>query len=755
MAQTKVKLISDGVIDVNHLSSGHSITTDNIGEGSNLYYTDARVSTYLSTNSYATEGYVTTAVSNLVAAAPSTLDTLNELAAALGDDPNFATTVTNSIATKLPLAGGTLTGNLNLQTSDDTRLSLSDTTDSSSITVRADLTNSIYSNKSLNIYTENADHISFSTNGQSSERVRIDSSGHVTIGDISSAPTGTVPLTIFRSGSNANLAIQSGGGSGRKYELISNTAGDFIVYDVNGSTEKLNILAGGNIGINVTSPATKLHVGSTGTNSYSSTITKGSNMKGIMTTLSNNADDMVGIYFATGSTTEGTHWSGITGSRSNSASHWGTQLNFYTHDNDVANINNATQKMVIKGDGNVGIGTTSPSQKLHVNGNTYSSKYLLPDGGDVAWNGGWSSGNPTIAANGDEFRMYAAGNGSSNILYLSDTRLAYGGNLGIATTNPTGKLQVNNTGTQILRYTTSANLEVYEPEGQTGYVRLGAAYLKKGVYSSSDLNLWAEGDNPIVFYAGGGGTTSERMRITSGGTAILTGAIPFNFTNTGTGTYNKTVIYNDQSNGLLIEGAIATDSYSGTKLPVTLTWRGGIGQGGLKLNGSTQLFTDDTGLGIGNSSPSAKLTVSAGGTNEFAESIWGNYNSQGSAARHTIVRHYPVVSSGTRLEFPFISQGNLNCTTIVKVWGHGARWNTKNHTAFTATFAVGHLLSLGYLQLLESSGNVSSLTSSGMTVYLNFTADYTSATANGVYVTIEYMTSVRSYSLDTANITMN
>lgn len=114
MAQTKVKLISDGVIDVNHLASGHGITTDNIGEGSNLYYTDARVSTYLSTNNYATEGFVTTAVSNLVASAPSTLDTLNELAAALGDDPNFATTVTNSIAGKLPLAGGLLTGSLEI-----------------------------------------------------------------------------------------------------------------------------------------------------------------------------------------------------------------------------------------------------------------------------------------------------------------------------------------------------------------------------------------------------------------------------------------------------------------------------------------------------------------------------------------------------------------------------------------------------------------------------------------------------------------
>ena len=42
------------------------------------------------------------------------MNTLNELAAALGDDANFSTTVTNSIATKLPLAGGTMTGNLNL-----------------------------------------------------------------------------------------------------------------------------------------------------------------------------------------------------------------------------------------------------------------------------------------------------------------------------------------------------------------------------------------------------------------------------------------------------------------------------------------------------------------------------------------------------------------------------------------------------------------------------------------------------------------
>ena len=61
---------------------------------------------------YATQSDIDASVSALVDSAPATLDTLNELAAALGDDANFSTTVTNSIATKLPLAGGTLTGAL-------------------------------------------------------------------------------------------------------------------------------------------------------------------------------------------------------------------------------------------------------------------------------------------------------------------------------------------------------------------------------------------------------------------------------------------------------------------------------------------------------------------------------------------------------------------------------------------------------------------------------------------------------------------
>ena len=62
-------------------------------------------------------GYTDTAISNLVDSSPATLDTLNELAAALGDDPNFATTVATNIGTKVSKSGDTMTGALTVSTS--------------------------------------------------------------------------------------------------------------------------------------------------------------------------------------------------------------------------------------------------------------------------------------------------------------------------------------------------------------------------------------------------------------------------------------------------------------------------------------------------------------------------------------------------------------------------------------------------------------------------------------------------------------
>ena len=161
-----------------------------------------------------TKQYVDTQVAGIVDSAPATLDTLNELAAALGDDPNFATTVTNSIGTKLPLSGGTLTGgltgtsatfsgNVGIGTSSPSSyLHIKDSNGGLVQTIEAGDSSAAYT-KYINSTTGNgaftdgllvgldtdesatfwlyeADHMKFATNN--AERMRIDSSGNLLVG---------------------------------------------------------------------------------------------------------------------------------------------------------------------------------------------------------------------------------------------------------------------------------------------------------------------------------------------------------------------------------------------------------------------------------------------------------------------------------------------------------------------------------------------------------------------------------------------
>ena len=111
----------------NHASAGYltSFTeTDPIWISEKVnYYTktqaDARyLQSYTETDpiwtsekaNYALKTYVDTSISNLVASAPAALNTLNELALALGSDANFSTTITNLIGTKEPaITAGTTT----------------------------------------------------------------------------------------------------------------------------------------------------------------------------------------------------------------------------------------------------------------------------------------------------------------------------------------------------------------------------------------------------------------------------------------------------------------------------------------------------------------------------------------------------------------------------------------------------------------------------------------------------------------------
>ena len=104
--------IKNGLIVVGDVSTSGTITINGALAATQSWVTSQAYLTSSSLTSYATQSYVTSAIASLVDSAPGALDTLRELATALGNDASFSTTVTNSIAAKLPLAGGTLTGAL-------------------------------------------------------------------------------------------------------------------------------------------------------------------------------------------------------------------------------------------------------------------------------------------------------------------------------------------------------------------------------------------------------------------------------------------------------------------------------------------------------------------------------------------------------------------------------------------------------------------------------------------------------------------
>ena len=85
---------------------------------------------------YQTEAQVSAKVSALVDGAPETLDTLNELAAALGDDPNFATTVTNQIAQKANKTTATTSADGLMSAADKAKL---DSIETSTLATKAEL----------------------------------------------------------------------------------------------------------------------------------------------------------------------------------------------------------------------------------------------------------------------------------------------------------------------------------------------------------------------------------------------------------------------------------------------------------------------------------------------------------------------------------------------------------------------------------------------------------------------------------------
>lgn len=118
-------VIADGGIITAKLADG-AITTVKVTDGNITHaklhttmdltgktVTVATAAGSTNTTAAASTAFVQQEITTLIGGAPGTLDTLNELAAAINDDSNYNSTLTTALATKLPLAGGTMTGQIN------------------------------------------------------------------------------------------------------------------------------------------------------------------------------------------------------------------------------------------------------------------------------------------------------------------------------------------------------------------------------------------------------------------------------------------------------------------------------------------------------------------------------------------------------------------------------------------------------------------------------------------------------------------